>query len=575
MRNCNLRDEDISIIASAVATRLRSLDVRQNLLTDECATSLVRHCSPPLATPYSQTMVHGDQFLADDDWLNDALRPETDVARSMEEQDANIFKRLTGGFVGCVSISAARSLGLSHLYIARNHFTVLGISKLVRSLRLSVLDCGHETSSAMGNRPLTPTSPIPINQDERIKGVQGLTPFLSAYACKNLTYLRIHHTIATKSAPSLHDEDTSLAINFFELDSTEIRPELEPEAMRYELPAPHAIRFELPGDFVQEHPHPPASKPRDLSCGRPDSEIRRGSIFAPEVVHASSGILAHDNATMSAVAENLDQGQNDMPNPKEDCLRAAKKLSAQCAKRRRLPNGLAPSMLPKLRTLVLTDVPDFTHDRSIPKALTQFIQECADEAELALLRAQANVPDTFHLYPAREREEALKYRALEMFGLQRLVLEFVSGNIEGPITPRRLSTKSSTEDADSEAFWKAQENDFSFFGDEECGLPVRDPRLLNPQGALSEKILVPSSPVPRPHNSNSSGTDVIGELSRYRRASKAAYEYAVNAGRVGASATSQGHWKGGVEVIRQPAVREDHSGTTDYYGNSFESGIYR
>ncbi|MDP1051254.1 hypothetical protein, partial [Klebsiella quasipneumoniae] len=52
-----------------------------------------------------------------------------------------------------------------------------------------------------------------------------------------------------------------------------------------------------------------------------------------------------------------------------------------------MEHHLHPHMLPKVRTLVLTDVPAVSLDPDTPRRLIQFIKDCAEEHELAKLSA--------------------------------------------------------------------------------------------------------------------------------------------------------------------------------------------
>jgi hypothetical protein len=122
------------------------------------------------------------------------------------------------------------------------------------------------------------------------------------------------------------------------------------------------------------------------------------------------------------------------------------------------------------------------------------------------------------------------------------------------------SERSSTGDPDSEAFWHAQQNDFTFFGDEECGQPAQDPDRLVPRSAFEEKMTLeptnvlleprsPTSPVASPTAStpmsgtfsSGNGQDVIAELARWRREKKqASKQFGV----------VEGYWRGDVKVVR-------------------------
>ena len=148
-------------------------------------------------------------------------------------------------------------------------------------------------------------------------------------------------------------------------------------------------------------------------------------------------------------------------------------------------------------------------------------------------------------------------------------------------------TKSSTEDPDSEAFWSASENDFTFFDDqEECGLPATETGTFTqiPFSALSEKMITPADGSQPTHpdmkqqqqqkRASPSGerpTDVIKELAGFRKERKAAFESAAERG----IRHIDGYWPGEVKVVRGHGLGPSVGGKLDYYGNYFEKGVYR
>jgi hypothetical protein len=140
---------------------------------------------------------------------------------------------------------------------------------------------------------------------------------------------------------------------------------------------------------------------------------------------------------------------------------------------------------------------------------------------------------------------------------------------------RAYPTKSSTEDADSEAFWEAASGDFSFFGTEECGLPGREPGRTLPLTAMSGLELAPSHSVPsrrkpQPEPDPQPLLDVVGEIGKFRRERKAAYANLVQMGEVNPEV--EGYWPGIVTIFRAPANAD--AGELDCYGNLYESGWF-
>ncbi|KAF2751934.1 hypothetical protein M011DRAFT_9964 [Sporormia fimetaria CBS 119925] len=157
-----------------------------------------------------------------------------------------------------------------------------------------------------------------------------------------------------------------------------------------------------------------------------------------------------------------------------------------------------------LYSLTLTSIPSHTTDHSIPANLKDLIHSCA--ASTADHRGAYDPPT-----------------------LRRITLEVIS-QPQHPRT-RERHTLSSTEDQDTEVFWQAARDDFSFFQDEKVDV---DPQLLGGSDGASET----SEPL----------YDVVSEIAQYRRARKAAYEAAR---RRGIDGTMAGYWPGEVAVVRK------------------------
>jgi hypothetical protein len=226
-------------------------------------------------------------------------------------------------------------------------------------------------------------------------------------------------------------------------------------------------------------------------------------------------------------------------------------------------------MLPKLRTLTLTDVPLKTNHPEIAHRLIQFIKDCAEETAMTKLRAQ----HTYALPPGRSRAVAEREYARSLFALRRIILEMAPP----PEPPKKISTswrqyptKSSTEDTDSEKFWDAATHDFSFFGDEECGLPTQEPGRHLPLAAMSGLMLAPprapAALTPSQEAHAELDVDVVSEIAKFRKERKAAFQAAVSRGDV--DPVVEGYWAGDITVIRHPVSPD----AVDYYGNRFEAG---
>lgn len=614
LKGLGLKDADLSIIASSVRTRLRSLDVSQNYLTDASARLLLEHCLKE--TSYEMYATRAPLAPIEH------TRPlgEIDIFGT-EDLDGHLRKKLTQGFVGSLAIEDARDVGITHLYLSQNAMTVEGISGLLRSKRLQVLDVGTLPITLQKSaHPSYEDAP----EDLAIPGVEKLTPILAEHASKRLVYLRINYAIVTNdapydTAPSPRVElDGDLALytpsNAYELEAVE--PPLP------ELPSTDNAVYELPGDTVQptELPGPsPAtemarrSDKEDISnqtAGKshPDKvlptpkieitsdsrEFKRGPAYAPKVVSEApllspispildaSGGLSTLSPTMSGF-----EGGTRSPSVSNDAGNAITRsrhnstyytedLRARLDLRQSQENRLHPDTLPKVHTLVLTDIPTKTEDRELIDRLIQFIEDCAEEVEIARLRAK----HTYMLPPGRCRTVAEREYVWSIFALRRIVFEMAplqATTKKISTSWRQYPTKSSTEDIDTETFWEAATHDFSFFGDEECGLPNAEPGRHLPLAAMSGLMVDSgrSAPRPKPAEPETGDVrlvfDVVSEVGKFRKERKAAHEAVEGLGEV--ETFVKGYWPGDITVVRKP-VDED-AGTLDFYGNRFEGWLYR
>ena len=637
LRHIQLRDEDIDVLADAIGVRVRSLDIRDNRVTDATVRTLLTKCFHIVrdihVTQNGTSRVA--MGMAEEDWPSGVPRPHLPLLNEFrgEDLDERFFQRLTKGVVNRLPSEDLPSSGLTHLYIANNFITVEGVASLLKTENLHVLDAGTvDTAKALG-RPRTRSSiSHPFGHSVSLPGTEKLTPVLERYAFKNLTYLRLHCAVVTETA--VVKEDMLLPL---ELAANEVaRPELcATENSRFELDATvpayeladgtSTPRYELAGDSVHILVSPARGAAPTLTFEEATIDtVRRGSIFAPEVVAGQSllpekpsaddeeeddpVVLTATGLGSMAQAMNGINGPSDrggVLTPKRTIDNEMAQLNGNTehsiglikAEREELRShnpkksqGLSPGALPALRTLVLTDVPCTDKDQHVVTALKKFITDCAKEHELASLQAILEHPMIY--VAGKPRSAHHLHRVRELFALRHLVLEMASQPAAGnsladgrPASPRTPTTqgwahtrnRSTTEDADTEAFWNAQENDFSFFGEEECGLPATEPVLHFPRSILSEKMVLPmdsleSGGLPTlqqaPEADNT--IDVVQELSRFRREKKALYEQGLKMGKKFAD----GYWPGEVKVIRNNG--RTNRGKVDWYGNYFEKGyIYR
>ncbi|EMD89683.1 hypothetical protein COCC4DRAFT_185882 [Bipolaris maydis ATCC 48331] len=557
-----LKDEDFSIVAHSIRSRVRSLDISNNLLTDTSTRLLLELClKERVITPHT----HRGRLAPVEQEQGDN---EMDVFES-ENLVGSLRKKLTGGFVGTLPIEEARDVGISHLYLSANNITIEGISSLLRSGRLKVLDAGI--------LPVTIRNPCPVDpgsgeDDMKLPSVAKLVPILSRFARHKLGYVRLNYQIVTEDAPIERAKSPRAELcgglgaherpEAHELENTELSmPELDSEFTTIQEIA-DSYPVELPGSF----PSDGLSNHASSSTAASDHKV----VAAPNLFPSWSPSRLPPTPTpdmqfLSApVLETICQ---------ENPLIQVEEMEARLSYRQSQEPRLHPGMLPNLHTLVLTSVP-IAAEKYVVDRVIQFIKDAADEASIARQRAR----NTYALPPGRRRTLAEEEYARSLFALRRIVLEMASPQ---PI-PKKISTswrayptKSTTEDADSEAFWEAASHDFSFFGDEECGQPSQQLVRQLPLEAMSGLELATDHTHPAPESRKPEVSprrlfDVIGEIGKFRRERKTAYDELLATGEVNPDV--KGYWPGDITVVRTPLNAE--VGEIDCYGNRYESGWY-
>ena len=597
LQNCQLRDSDMEVLGKSIGIRVRSLDLRGNALTDASVRILLQHCCHTRGTRSRASS--GVVVENSPDWHAGIARPNTNILDEFRDEALNdrFVRRLTTSIVNRLPSQDLRRSGITHLYIAHNHLSVEGVSSLIRSAQLYVLDVGSFDTSKLVGKPRAMSSSSPLTSGGcpiSLPGAGKLISILDEFG-KDLRYLRLHHSVVSqKAAP----EEEHTAPKSVELKGSIMPNELSPTPVVPELatdePAP---RYELSGDVMQIVLSPAIGEKSSLDAAEETSIARRGSAFAPEVIddlnkdddadpvltatglrsmaQAMNGISSSESR--HRVVPDLKGPASDDAGPSMHFTEIDKQLRGLKSQQDNRPHGLLPGLLPRLRTIVLTGVPCFD-STGIVDFLIGFIQACALEAEVARLQA------LLELDPLRVPDQP--YGPQKRCSLQRIVLEMdPPGSISAargpnsPCAPQTLlsafRTKSSTEDPDSEALWSAQENDFSFFNDdEECGLPSKQSHPF-PLSTLSERMIMPLDvnpskllPTLQQPRSVDPGVDVVQELAKFRKDRKAAYENALRLGQH----YVEGYWRGEIKIVRWHAKPNAQA---DYYGTVHERGIYR
>lgn len=622
LEGLGLKDVEFSVVANSIGTRVRSLNVSDNHLTDASARLLLEHCLKETSIPEHVTRAplppveHGRLSGNLDDYES-------------EDLVGHLRQRLTKGFAGRLAIEESRHIGITHLYLSRNSVTVEGISGLLRSQRLRVLD--------VGVLPAVLTSSVQRTWDNEdgedsmeLPGVSKMTPVLSEFAAAKLRYLRVNYEIVTEDAPTeampsphaelngslgrytttnAHEIDTAqhqIPVELENVDRNTPMPELSStETAVFELSGSPAFPVELPGSFPTDVP---VAKRQSSDLARTPSikvtseprEVKRGAIYAPEPVFVNPPVSpvspllpGTDNqrpfSTGDSTPEHTSALSPIAPSSRNSILshtteRRSRHNSthfvedrkARLELRQSQENRLHPGMLPKVHTLVLTDVPTSTSDFGLVHRLIQYIKDAAEEAWIAKQRAR----HTYMLPPGRSRNVAEREYARGLFALKRIVFEMAPPQVQHKkisTSWRAYPTKSSTEDADSEAFWEAATHDFSFFDDEECGVPTREPGRGLPLAAMEGLELAVQHPAPPPQPRRIERViqpqlDVVAEIARFRRDRKAVFNNLLGMGE--ADPEVEGYWPGDITVVRKP-VDED-AGELDCYGNRYQGwGLYR
>ncbi|KAL1952716.1 hypothetical protein VTO42DRAFT_4417 [Malbranchea cinnamomea] len=552
LRGVGLRDPEVEVLANAIGTRVRLLDLRNNHLTDSALRSLLQACflapedvactgAVPCCRP-SRFELSWPATTTSNVFSPDSLRSE--------HLDKHLLAQLTRPLTGRCDLEDLPHVGVTHLYIADNNISVEGLTSVLNTSRLHVLDGGTvDTAEAIRRRQHSLSVSIGGENNfvtrVRFPGAEKLIPVLGKAAAENLTYLRVHHAVVTENAPGRDS-----------MSPKTLLPELPTESQHAELETPLQQPAELDATSNQIHElsggmdhvceladtslslsAAPAAEAKVMVSLRetgqttstcttirtPNAEGDRAKNGTTTIVERNELVAGSSGTRRRAIPLLREPSDADLPEaipspvpPPSPSQVRAEKISQLLAKRPRnlmLPHRnrddsdfpyLHPSYLPHLRTIVLTDVPSSVPASSpILKALIRFITECSNEALLATLQARSD----YSLPPGIARARAELEHAKSLFALERVVLEVTpvrkSKLYTGPSTwtPQGYYnpgvSRSSTGDVDSENLWAAAVNDFSFFSGEECGIPDNEPGRHFPLSALNEKIALVPPDTPR------------------------------------------------------------------------------
>ncbi|KIV96382.1 hypothetical protein PV10_00263 [Exophiala mesophila] len=314
LRGVGMKDGEAEVLANSIGIRVRLLDLRDNLLTDMAVRSLMQACFLPSDAAFSNS-------LNVEDWpVGMAPGPDffsLDALRS-EELDHELLKQLTRPLTGRLAFEDIPHRGLTHLYISGNRLSVEGLSSLLKSERLHILDGGTVDTVKTIARTMSPYSETGYIDEVRFPGAEKLIPVLANSASKNLTYLRVDHALvsAKLDTPKEPAKPKGSAVEL--VGSQSVVPELPTEERSIvEAPAPAHYATELPandqifeldatpalprqelvGDMIYFALSPPVGdKPADSGPDPAEqtSPVKGEGPYAPEVVEDYN----HENDTV-------------------------------------------------------------------------------------------------------------------------------------------------------------------------------------------------------------------------------------------------------------------------------------
>jgi hypothetical protein len=583
LRGISLRDDDVLVLANAIKTRVRSLDLRNNQLTDRSVRVLLEQCFTPPPRRDNNGQVMSPSLLP-------YLGAEMLAIYRGANFEAFLRKEFTGKFVSRLAIEEAPESGTTHLYLSDNQLTVEGLSGLIRSGRLHVLDVGS-------------LSPAMASQDGSFKmdfpSLAKLAPVLAESASHSLTHLRIDHSLVTGELPVMQEVANESIPKVSELADTSNYPsgvaELDHDTEVFGMMGDTSFATELSGDAISCVVTPAAvEKPTAYT-----QHARRRSQDLPIPIQTERAdedglhvTMLEQGSDVSTLERTLAPDSSHLsPGRGRSYSSVVKERKSRLQTHLTQGRSFYPGLLPHLTTLVLTEVPPSSPTLDTPNRLISFVHACADETILAKLQAQLD----WTLPPGRRTSSSYQKELVrKSFALEQLVLEIApcslaEKKVEAASAWRHRGTKSVTQDQDSEALWAASQTDFSFFGEGETNSldTCLEPHI--PFGFMSGKEVSvgQNASFTSDHfhnNPTNSATDnpsvpqidVIAQLSNFRKATKSAHQQKQSH----QEAETPGYWDGNIKVVRGAKDLDPRFGDdevwADYYGNRFSNGyLYR
>ena len=505
LRNCGLRNTEIQTLVHAIAMRLRCLDLTGNYLDDEAIEHLLESCYRRNIDTHGPTPSHLHMYSTiNDTEMAEAVsmgsRRLADIMQEVKHQqfDEYLVRQLTSRAFDHLALQGLPYSGIMHLYISDNLFSAKGISKLINEALLITLDIGDLTPSLCTPQISVSAQATPVEAEHLVSAL--------AYHNSNLKYFRVHYAVLSGITPT------------FRL----FRP--------FDVPDPTSIDFsaEAPAPDYDYLGDPPAFGEQEARNELASCNIQRWKILTSERPPNSNAnsITKQDRKTIGSEpysrAPSPPHGQDQYSTWPSGEYRSSKRIS--------------PPMLKDVITLVLTNIASRELTSNVSPISAAIINFIAAAAEYESSPDFYNAGDLRHFAKQGSSQDRKKSTRPSPLALQRIVLEVDNPSRSLPITSKTNEASegrslSSTEDPDSENFWTAAENDYSFFGDDEkVKLPKRG--KVNP-GAQEHSLAL-------------TGKDVVQEIARFRRERREQYVR----DRAEGKDYTWGYWKGEVRVVR-------------------------
>jgi len=214
LQEVGLTDDNLLVLAKAIGTKVRSLDLTGNRLSDASVDILLDHCQLPADTFNSIQTRTTTEFP----------RTRNTLVQSDRFED-RLRLAFTTDFIDDLSFDDGIDIGLTHLRIGENHLQT-SLPKLFEYPGFNVLDVGSRASNARYHLDFSTFSAL----------------------LARLTYLRIHHTAVISPFAQLSATGKTFVFppeQMYALDQVIARR--QGLSARHQSESPHSLLPNLPG----------------------------------------------------------------------------------------------------------------------------------------------------------------------------------------------------------------------------------------------------------------------------------------------------------------------------------------